>query len=432
MGLWFRLKAFAGAGGAVDPSRRLSGEAVLTIGIHSLFHFGASMAGLFLNLYLWRLTEDLAVNGIYNIIVFLLTPFGFLAGAWLAKRTDRLLTYRIGIGLTALFYLLVILAGTAVARHYVWFGLFSGIASGMYWTAYLVMMYDVSTPANRIRFLGLNTTFFNLAGLAGPAVAGTIIGVMEGLTGYVATFSLSLALFVTSAVLSLRIRPSGFRHKTFHINLVPLVMRRQPAWLRALFAFFLWGLFQGITLFLPNIMLYRTVGREDWVGYLTIFFSGLVILSSFLVSRFGREHLGRLYVLMSSAGVVIGAAFLFIDVTFWTVAVFMILFSLGNPLMNNTLSHSYYRQISLLPLKGQLRNEAIVMRELFLNAGRVLSIAALLAFADDLESSMLPVVLFAAALTQTLIFFLVEKPVPQPAESRLEPRWANPASSRHS
>ena len=418
MGLWSRVKALAGAGGAVDPSRRLSGEAVLTIGINSLFQFGASMAGLFLNLYLWRLTEDLVVNGTYNIIVFLLTPVGFLAGAWLAKKTDRLVSYRAGIMLTALFYLLVILAGTAVVRHYIWFAIFSGFASGMYWTASLVLMYEVSTAANRIRFLGLNATFFNLAGLAGPAVAGTIIGIMEGLTGYLVTFSLSLVLFVAAAVISLRIRPAETRHKAFYMNLVPLAIRRRPAWLKSLLAFFLWGLFQGITLFLPNIMLYRTVGREDWVGYLTIFFSGLVILSSVTISRFGREHLGRLYVLLSSVGVAAGAAFLFIDFKFWTVAVFMVMFSLGNPLMQNTLSNGYYRQIALLPLKGQLRNEAVVLRETFLNAGRVLSIVALLVFADNLESAMLPAVLFAAALTQTLIFFLVENPARQPAESR--------------
>jgi YQGE family putative transporter len=412
------VKALAGAGGAVDPSRRLSAEAVLTIGINSLFQFGASMAGLFLNLYLWRLTEDLVVNGTYNIIVFLLTPVGFLAGAWLAKKTDRLVSYRAGIMLTALFYLLVILAGTAVVRHYIWFAIFSGFASGMYWTASLVLMYEVSTAANRIRFLGLNATFFNLAGLAGPAIAGMIIGVMEGLTGYLVTFALALSLFVLSAFISLRILPSGQRHKPLYIKFVPLAMRRRPAWLKALFAIFLWGLFQGITLFLPNIMLFRTVGREDWVGYLTIFFSGLVILSSFLTSRFGREHHGRRYVLMAAAGVTIGSAFLFIGFRFWTVAVFMILFSLSNPLMHNTLSNYYYRQIALLPLRGQLRNEAIVMRETFLNAGRILSIAALLVFAGNLESGMLPVVLFAAAVVQALNFFLVEKPERQPEESR--------------
>lgn len=417
MGLWSRVKELAAAGGGADPGRRLSTEAVLTIGINSLFQLGASMAGLFLNLYLWRLTEDLAVNGIYNLIVFLLTPFGFLAGAWLAKRTDRLVTYRIGVALTALFYLLVILAGTDVVRHYIWFGLFNGFSSGMYWTAYLVMMYDVSTPANRLRFLGLNMIYFNLAGLAGPAIAGTIIGVMEGLTGYLAIFSLSLALFVGSALLSLRIRPSETRHKAFYMKLVPLAMRKRPAWLKALVAFFVWGLFQGTMLFLPNIMLYRTVGREDWVGYLTIFFSGLVILSSYLTSRFGREQQDRMYIRLSAAGLIVGSAFLFIDYRFWTVAVFMILYSLSNPLMHNTLSNYYYRQIAMLPLKGQLRNEAVVMRETFINAGRVLSIMALIVFANDLESAKLPVVLFTTAALQVLTFLFVEKPARQPEES---------------
>lgn len=420
MSVWTRLKMAAGAGAAVDPDRRLSAEAVLTIGIHSLFQFGASMAGLFLNLYLWRLTEDLVVNGVYNMIVFLLTPAGFLAGAWLAKRTDRLVTYRIGILLTAMFYLLVILAGTAVVKFYMLFGLFNGFASGMYWTAYLVLMYEVSTSSNRIRFIALNTTFFNLAGLAGPAVAGTIIGLMEGLTGYLMTFGLALILFIAAATASLRIRPSDIRHKKLYMKFVPLALRRQPSWLKALCAFFLWGLFQGITLFLPGIMLYSTVGREDWVGYLTIFFSGLVILSSFIISRFARERLGKLYVLLSSAGVAAGASFLFIDYTFWTVAVFMIMFSLGNPLMHNTLSNYYYRQIAMLPLKGQLRNEAVVMRETFLNAGRVLSIVLLLVIAGDLHSALLPAVLFGAALTQTVIYFLIEKPAGpgRPAEGR--------------
>jgi len=145
---------------------------------------------------------------------------------------------------------------------------------------------------------------------------------------------------------------------------------------------------------------------------------GRRFLSSCIISRFARDHLGKWFVLLSACGVIIGSAFLFIDFTFWTVAVFMSLYSLSNPLMQNTLSNGCFRQIALLPLKGQLRNEAVVMREVFLNAGRVLSIAALLAFAGDLESAMLPVVLFAAAATQALIYFLVEEPARQPAESR--------------
>ena len=111
------IRPSAGGETAADAGRRLSADAVTAIAIHSVFQFGASMAGLFLNLYLWRLTEDLTINGIYNIINFSLTPVGFVFGAWIAKRSDRLVTYRLGILLTAFFYLLVIEIGRASCRE---------------------------------------------------------------------------------------------------------------------------------------------------------------------------------------------------------------------------------------------------------------------------------------------------------------------------
>src|SRR5690606_8720357 len=149
------------------------------------------------------------------------------------------------------------------------------------------------------------------AGLAGPAVAGAIIGMMEGLTGYIATFSLSLVLFVAAAVVSLRVGRAEKSHKAFYLNLTPLVMRRVPRWFKALLGFFVMGLYQGVMLFLPNILLFLTVGREDWVGYLGVFFSGLVIASGYVISRTAKEELAKIYVLLSACGVALGASFLF-------------------------------------------------------------------------------------------------------------------------
>lgn len=77
--VWSRFNLFKGT--ALPPESRLSKDAVTALIIHCCFQFGASMSGLFLNLYLWRLTQDLAVNGIYNIIVFILTPPAFALGA---------------------------------------------------------------------------------------------------------------------------------------------------------------------------------------------------------------------------------------------------------------------------------------------------------------------------------------------------------------
>lgn len=367
------------------------------------------MSGLFLNLYLWRLTQDLAVNGIYNIIVFILTPPAFALGGWIAKRRDRMVTYRLGIVMIAIFYLMVVIAQEHVAQYYIWFAIFNGIAAGFYWTGYLVIQYDVSTEANRIRFLAINMIVFNSSGLAGPALAGFIIQRSEGLQGYIVIFTLAFIMFLIAAIVSFRIPMIQSHHKAYYLKLMGLVMNKNRRWMKALYSFFVLGLFQGIMLFLPNIMLYQTVGREDWVGYLGVFFSSLTVATGYVISRKAQKEQVRKYVLLSTTGVVIGSALLLFQVQFWSVAIFMILFSICNPLAVNTLTSYYYRLIGTLPLKGQLRVESVVMRELFLNVGRVFSITLLIFLARDLQSVWLPIVLFAMAALQYVSVALIKE-----------------------
>jgi YQGE family putative transporter len=396
---------------SISPERRLGGEAIVALTIHGCFQFGASMSGLFLNLYLWRLTQDLAVNGMYNIIVFALTPAAFAAGGWIAKRYDRMVTYRLGIVAIAFFYLLVVIAQENVAEYYYLFAVFNGVASGFYWTGYLVLMYDVSSETNRYRFLAINMMVFNSAGLVGPALAGYIISINEGLDGYIITFLLAFVMFAAAAAVSFRIRIVKSHHKAYHLRLMGLLMRKHRLWLRGLVAFFVLGLFQGIMLFLPNILLLSTVGREDLIGYMGVCFSFLTVATGYVISRKAKKEQARKYILSSSTGIVIGAAFLLHDVRLWTVLLFMILFSVCNPLAVNTLTSYYYRLIGTLPLKGQLRVESVVMREVFLNSGRVLSILLLIILSKDLQSIWLPIVLLTTAVLQYALFWLVKEEI---------------------
>ncbi len=406
--LWHTLKDMA-KGEGIPPERRLGKDAVTALLIHSCFQFGASMSGLFLNLYLWRLTQDLKVNALYNLIVFAITPIAFAAGGLIAKKRDRMVTYRVGIVMIALFYLMVILAQEQVPQYYVWFALFNGIASGFYWTGYLVLQYDVSTEANRIRFLAMNMVMFNGAGLLGPALAGFVIQRNDGLQGYITIFTIAFVMFVIAAVVSFRIPMVETHHKVYYLKLMGLVMHRNRRWLKALYSFFILGLFQGLMLFLPNIMLFQAVGREDWVGYLGVFFSSLTVATGYVISRKAQKENVRQYVFLSTTGVVAGSGLLLFGVELWSVVLFMILFSICNPLAINTLTSYYYRLIGTLPLKGQLRIESVVMRELFLNVGRVLSIALLVLWATDLESAIMPVILFIMAVLQYILVFLIRE-----------------------
>lgn len=393
----------------LPAEQRLGKDAVTALIIHCCFQFGASMSGLFLNLYLWRLTEDLVVNGIYNIIVFVLTPPAFALGGWIAKRKDRMVTYRLGIFMIALFYLMVVIAQEQVAVYYIAFAIFNGIAAGLYWTGYLVIQYDVSTEANRIRFLAINLVVFNSAGLAGPALAGFVIQRSEGLQGYIFIFTLAFVMFLIAALVSFRIPMVQSHHKAYYLKFMGLVMHKNKRWLKALYSFFILGLFQGIMLFLPSILLFQTVGREDWVGYLGVFFSSLTVAMGYVISRKAQKEHVQKYVLFSTTGVALGSALLLIQVEFWSVAIYMILFSICNPLAVNTLTSYYYRLIGTLPLKGQLRVESVVMRELFLNIGRVVSITLLIALAKDMQSVWLPVVLFGMAVLQYLLVLCIKE-----------------------
>ncbi|HZG76682.1 MAG TPA: MFS transporter [Paenibacillus sp.] len=394
----------------IPPEKRLSKEAVTTISIHSFFQLGASMSGVFLNLYLWRLTESLAINGLYALLSYAVGPIVFAIGGKYAKTMDRLFAYRLGIAMTAAFYLLVILAGPRVVDYYYVFAILAGASGAFYWIGYLTLMFDVSTDANRIRYLGLNSICFNLAGLVGPAAAGFIIGLADGLEGYMIVFTIAFVTFVLATIGSFRLKAQGSHHKSYYLKLMPLLFRKDVTFRHSLFGWMFLGLYQGLLLFLPNILLFDALGREDWVGYAGVALLGLTILASYLLSRYALPELARRYALIAASAFTAGAALLTLfGVRAWTVALFAISYYGCIPLLINSFSAYHYRLVGRLPLKGNLRVETIVARETFLNAGRVVALFLLIAFSSNLDSPWLGVVVLAAAAAQFNFAWVIKR-----------------------
>jgi YQGE family putative transporter len=393
----------------VPAEKKLSRDAVISLIIHSMFQFGASMSGVFLNLYLWRLTHSLAINGTYNIILYITVPIAFAVGGWLTKKKDRMVACRFGIGLTSIFYLIVILVQGTLVEYYVWFAIFQGIAQAFYWVGYLTLMYDVSNEQNRIRYLALNMIFFTAATLAGPALAGFIIKLQEGLQGYTIVFGIAFLMFFLATLVSFKIKKAGGRHKPYYLKFAGILMKKNSVWRKSLLGFFVLGLLQGIMLFLPNILLFQVMPREDIVGYLGAIYSSLSILTGLFISRYARSDRVRLYLLISSIGLVIGVTFLLGSLTLFTVISFMVLYSIFAPLQGNSMTSNYYSLIAKLPLRGELKVEGVVIREMFINPGRVISILVLVVFSGDFNGSSIPWILFGATLTQFFIIWLVNK-----------------------
>ncbi|CAG7616672.1 hypothetical protein PAECIP111802_00314 [Paenibacillus allorhizosphaerae] len=393
--------------GAVPSEKRLSKEAVTSIVLHGFFQFGASMSSVFLTLYLWRLTHSLLVSGMFNIVVFLFTPVGFALAGWFAKRKDRMVAYRIGIVGFVFFYLLVILSGAAVAKYYVLFAVINALASSFYWTAYLTLMYEVSNEQNRMRYLSLNMIAFTLAGLAGPALAGLIISRMDGLKGYMIVFAFAFVMFLLTTIGSLRIKTLQSHHRAYYLHLMFLPFRKNRNWRWSLIAYYIYAMLQGLMMFLPNLLLYQATPREDLVGYLGVLFSGLAVLTGYGFGKWGKLRFSKRYLALAATGYIVGASLLLWKLDIVTIVIYMVLYSSFNVIQGNILTNHYYRIIGELPLKGALRIESIVMRELFVNVGRITAILVLLATASNLTGPMLPLVLLAAAMFQFVVVFLV-------------------------
>ncbi|MDQ0917136.1 MFS transporter [Paenibacillus sp. V4I5] len=395
-------------GNSLPREKQLSREAVISLIIHSIFQFGASMSGVFLNLYLWRLTHSVVVNGTYSMIVFILTPIGFALGGLMIKKKDRMVSYRLGIMLIGLFYLSVILAQETLVEYYILFAIFNGLAGAFYWVGYLTLMYDVSNEQNRIRYLAFNMIFFTAATLAGPALAGFIIRLKEGLSGYTIVFSIAFCMFLLAALISLKIKAAGGHHKVYYLKFTGLIMKKERDWLKALFGFLGMGLLQGTMLFLPNILLFKVMPREDIVGYLGVLYSSLSIVMGIFISKYANASKARLYLAISTLGYLIGVSFLLGNVNVWTVVSFMILHSIFAPLQGNTMTGYYYGLIAKLPLKGQLKVESVVVREFFLNVGRVISITCLISFGSDLDGGWIPWILMIAAMSQIALVWSIK------------------------
>ena len=286
----------------IPPEKRLSADANLSLVIQWCYQFGASMSAVFLNLYMWRLSKSLEINGWYFIIFFFITPFAFvIAGRW-AKKKNVMYIFRLGVMFSSLFYLLVVIAQEQVVQYFYVFGILNGIALAFYWTGFLVLMYDVSTEQNRIRYFAFNMITFTSATLLGPAFAGFIISQFEMLTGYIITFVIAFIMFALTAFISFRLKPDISQNKSYYFYLMGRLIRKNKIFHKALISYLILGLFQGLMMMLPNILLYEVVQREDFVGYLGILFSITAITAGLLISRYASETHRLKYLFISSFG----------------------------------------------------------------------------------------------------------------------------------
>ncbi|MFK3958435.1 MFS transporter [Guptibacillus hwajinpoensis] len=380
---------------------------LLTIG--GLYALSIALSNTFVNVYLWKQSGEFADIGIYNLAAVISQPLTFiLAGRW-AKKMDRVIVLRIGVIFLALFYITVLFLGQNASHLLILLGALLGIGFGFYWLAFNVLTFEITEPDTRDffnGFLGLLTSF---AGMIGPIFAGVIISSLEAFTGYKVIFAVSLALFFAAVILSFFLERRSAKG-TFSFTRVFQERKANTDWLNILHAHFFQGIREGTFIFIIVVLVFITTESELAIGTFGLVNSGVSFLAYYLATRLIKPRYRKKAILYGGLILYASVFLLVSDLTFARLLMYGVCISLAYPLLLVPYISLTYDVIGKAWNAAEMRIEYIVVREVYLNLGRIVSILLFLitvALFDD-ETSI-PILLLIVGAGHSFIYLFVRK-----------------------
>lgn len=375
--------------------------------IGGLYSLSIALSNTFVNVYLWKQSGDFIDIGLYNLAVVVVQPITFIFAGRLAKKVDRIIVLRLGVIFLTLFYLMVLVVGENATSFLLLIGALLGIGFGFYWMAYNVLTFEITEPETRDFFNGFTGVLTSAGGMVGPIVAGFIISRLDKFTGYTIVFGISLFLFVLAVILSFFIegRPSSGRYMFTRI----LQERKHNRnWRFITNAHFFQGLREGTFMFVISILVYIQTGSELALGIYGLVHSAVAFVAYYLAGKFIKPHMRNQSILFGGILLYLAVFLIVIDLTFTKLIIYAIVIAVAYPILLVPYNSLSYDTIGKAWNAAEMRIEYIVVREIFLHFGRIVSIIGFLisvAFFSPKES--LPIFLSIAGLGHTLIYFCV-------------------------
>jgi len=387
----------------------LTKDLLLLLIIGGLYSLSVALSNTFVNIYLWKQTGKYSDLALYNLSIVVLQPLTFiLAGKW-AKKIDRVIVLRIGVIFLSFFYLTVLVTGKNASTVLLLLGSLLGIGYGFYWLAYNVLTFEITEPETRDFFNGFLGTLSSAGGMIGPFAAGIIITRFEEFTGYSIVFGLSLGLFALAVFLSfsLKRRPA---HGKYSFTRILAERKLNKNWRLITNAHFFQGLREGTFLFVISVFVYISTGSEMALGTYGLINSGISFIAYYLASRLIKKRARKKAILIG--GIILYLAILLIvwKVNFAKLLIYAATIAIAYPILLVPYISTTYDVIGTGWKAAEMRIEYIVVREIFLNLGRVVSILLFLAAITWFnEKVSIPILLLILGAGHTCIYWFIKR-----------------------
>jgi MFS transporter, YQGE family, putative transporter len=387
----------------------LTKDLTLLLLIGGLYSLSIALSNTFVNIYLWKQSGEFIDLGIYNLTVVIFQPLTFiLAGRW-AKKVDRVIVLRFGVIFLALFYISVLAFGESAENYLVVLGALLGIGYGFYWLAFNVLTFEITEPETRDFFNGFLGTLTSAGGMIGPILAGFIISRFASYKGYTIVFGLSLLLFAIAVLLSfsLKRRPASGRYLFLRI----LEERKSNAnWRFITNAHFFQGLREGTFIFIISVFVFISTGSEFAIGTFGLINSGIAFVGYYIASRVIKKKFRKRAILLGGILLYLAIFLIVFDVSYTKLLLYAGVIAIAYPILLVPYISMTYDVIGTGWNAAEMRIEYIVVREIFLNLGRIVSVLAfIIAVTFFNQEESIPILLLMLGAGHTLIYFFVRK-----------------------
>jgi len=259
---------------------------------HGLWALGLAVADAFVNVYIFRLSSP--GQGIHLVAGFqiwrnIFVPVGFWLATLLARRTSTAWAYRAGIGTYLAFYLAVLGFGERSVQVLPLLGVLLGLAMGVYWLGWQVLILDLTRDRERDRFFSAANLLLGMAGMVGGPTAGWFLSRFTGVEGYSWLFAAAALIFMASAMVSMPLESLKLPWAS-HLGRLWRVAYRTPDWRRLMLSCVLSVFRDGAFLFLIGLLFYVVTGSEAKMGAFGMLVSGLGLAGAWLAGAVTRPE----------------------------------------------------------------------------------------------------------------------------------------------
>jgi len=383
-------------------------DLLLLLMIGGLYSLGIFLSNTFVNVYLWKQSGEYHTIAIYNLAIYIAQPLIFVLAGKLAKKIERIIVLRLGVIFLSLFFLSVLLIGEKVGTYNYILGTLLGIGYGFYWLAFNVLTFEITEPDTRDFFNGFLGMLQSFGGMIGPLLAGIVIAKMSRNSGYTVIFTVSFILFVCAVIFSFFLKR---RQADGKFELIKIVKERHvnKNWQRIIYSHVFQGLREGMFLFVITIWVYVVTKSEFSLGIFNFVLSGVSIVFYFISIKFIKSHLRKKAILYGGILLYLAIYIIIFKMTYLHLLIYAVVIGIAHPIINVPYVSMTYDVIGRARFAKELRVEYIVVRELFVNLGRVISILIFIAFITIYEAEkVIPLLIIIFGAGHLFVYPLIK------------------------